>query len=335
MESYKQEIINTRKGCLGSSDGKLIAQVIQLGYVPKSAYERLAEVKGLIEHKEIPMTDAIRTGNEIEMAIYHHLKAKDDAWESNVRWESQEFSLPNVKLISHPDLVKIDYEKKVLHVVEVKTTKYSYEYTRHHYESQLCIHAWLAKEIKEQLQSQYGGKWKVNLALCVYSTEGLDLSQGIGFDPSRMTIKPVRFSKGQIFDIREGMRIINDFLETFNEYYEEDMVNADYLPVSVKTQFDNVAMALAEIKERETKVDEFKQRLYTFMLEKGIKSIKNDVFIMTRVDESEQVSFDYKKYLDDYAQKHPRKVKALVKDFSKTIKRKGHVTIKIKSNKDV
>lgn len=330
MESYKQEIINTRKGCLGSSDGKLIAQVIQLGYVPKSAYERLAEVKGLIEHKEIPMTDAIRTGNEIEMAIYHHLKAKDDAWESNVRWESQEFSLPNVKLISHPDLVKIDYEKKVLHVVEVKTTKYSYEYTRHHYEFQLCIHAWLAKEIKEQLQSQYGGKWRVNLALCVYSTEGLDLSQGIEFDPSRMTIKPVRFSKGQIFDIREGMRVINDFLETFNEYYEGEEVEGRYLPDNVRTQFEAIANMLREIKQRENKIEEFKTSLYDFLNEKGIKKVSCDEFSFSVVQPSSTVSFDAKKYLRDLYEAHPRKARKIETQYRRETKKRGYVLIKTK-----
>ena len=42
MENYKEEIANTRKGCLGSSDGKTLAQIATLGIVPKSAYKRMA-----------------------------------------------------------------------------------------------------------------------------------------------------------------------------------------------------------------------------------------------------------------------------------------------------
>ena len=53
MEDYKQEIINSRKGCLGGSDANLLYQVAANGYVPKSAYKRLAVVKGIAEHENV------------------------------------------------------------------------------------------------------------------------------------------------------------------------------------------------------------------------------------------------------------------------------------------
>ena len=56
VKDYKQEIAATRVGCLGSSDGKLLAQVDSLGKVPKSAYKRLAVVNGLIPQVEIQRT---------------------------------------------------------------------------------------------------------------------------------------------------------------------------------------------------------------------------------------------------------------------------------------
>ena len=34
MEDYKSEIQQTRKGCLGSSDGKTLLQIASLGEVP-------------------------------------------------------------------------------------------------------------------------------------------------------------------------------------------------------------------------------------------------------------------------------------------------------------
>ena len=91
---------------------------------------------------------------------------------------------------------------------------------------------------------------------------------------------------------------------------------------------------LVEIKERETKVGEFKKRLYDFMVEKDIKSIKNDAFSITRVDPTESKTFDAKKYLDDEAKAHPRKVKKIVAKYTKTSKRNGYVTIKVNDDKE-
>ena len=53
IQDYKQEVANTRKGCLGGSDGKMLSQIAALGYVPKSALKRLAVCKGLIEQEEM------------------------------------------------------------------------------------------------------------------------------------------------------------------------------------------------------------------------------------------------------------------------------------------
>ena len=325
MYDYKQEIIDTRKGCLGSSDGRILSQISTLGYVPKSAYKRLAELKSLIEHKDIPQNDAIRFGDYIENAIFNHLHSQDPRWESNVLLESKKYSLPNVKLISHPDFYKIDHDKKEILIGECKATKYNVQQTRAKYEAQLYIHYVLGREIA----SKFGGDWKVKLYLVHYSTDGLDLENGIEFDPSRLTVHQVYFST-MCFDIMRGMNIVNDFLETFTEYYEGDEIDANLLPTNVKSQFDDVADMLVEIKERESKVDEFKQRLYQFMVDKDIKSIKNDVFSITRVDPTVSKSFDAKKYVADLIKKYPRKSKKIIADYTKETKRKGYAVIKVK-----
>ena len=41
MENYKEDIRNTRLGSLGGSDGNLLAQVANIGYVPNSAKKTL------------------------------------------------------------------------------------------------------------------------------------------------------------------------------------------------------------------------------------------------------------------------------------------------------
>ena len=327
---YKQDVANTRVGCLGSSDGKMLAQIASLESVPKSALKRLAVCKGLIPQEEIPRTAAIAAGDEMEMLIYKHLSANDPRYESNPLWVSKEYSCDNVKLICHPDFVLKDDARKTLFVYECKTTKYGFNDTRTTYKSQLFIENLLAREIARE----YGKDWTVKLFLVHYDTDGLDLPQLIAdgaltLDLSRLTVREVRFTTGGLFDIKKAMSIVSTFLDTFTEYYEGDEVDADMLPATVKTQFDDVATMLIEIKEREAKVNEFKEKLYQFMLDKNIKSIKNDAFSIVRVDPTVSKSFDAKKYVDDLTKEHPRKAKKLVAKYTKETKRKGYATIKV------
>lgn len=327
IKDYKNEIAATRIGCLGSSDGKMLAQIAELGFVPKSAYKRLAVVKGLIPQEEIPKNAAIQAGDDLEMIVFSNLKLQDQRYESNPLWVSKTYSKQNCKLISHPDIVLQDDTKKVLNVYEVKTTKFSFEQTRTNYQSQLFIHYLLATERAKKL----GKDWKVKVCLVHYSTDGLDLTNGIEFDESRLTIHQVYFST-MYFDISKAMCIVNDFLETFNEYYDGDEIDANLLPENVKMQFESISNVLVEIKERENIVNEFKKRLYDFMLEKDIKSIKNEAFTISRVDPSVSKSFDSKKYLADLAKKYPRKSKKIISEYSKETKRSGYAIIKVKNN---
>ena len=324
MEDYKQEIRDTRLGCLGSSDASILKQIATNGTIPKSAYKRLAIVKGLIPQKDIPMTDAIRLGNEMEMEIYKYLSSTNSLWKSNVRWESKNLSRKNCKLIAHPDLVYEDETTKTLYVVEVKTTKFSFKETRYTYNDQLYIEQILAQERANEL----GSGWKVNLALCVYSTEGLDIKEQVDFDPSRLTIKNVKIANA--FEIAKAMDMVNGFLETFNEYYEGEEVDAEYLPESVKTQFSAVATCLKEIKERERKVEDFKKKLYAFLTERGIKKVACDDFSFTVVEPSESVSFDSKRYIESIMKEHPRKARKILNEYKKVTQKSGYVLIKNK-----
>ena len=331
MEDYKSEIVQSRVGSLGSSDGKILLQVAQLGSVPKSAYKRLAVCKGLIEHEDIPRTAAIKAGDEIEMLIYEHLKAKDERWQSNPLLVSEKYSRPNCKLISHIDFMLKDDENKELNLYECKATHYTFEQTRDIYKAQLFIHYLLGNEMIAKL----GKGWKMKLHLVHYSTDGLDLeNDGVTFDPERLTVKALRMPK-TLFDMGMAMDIIDTFLENFTEYYGDgEEIPYEILPANVQNQFDSITTLLTEIKEREDKVAAFKSKLYDFLTEKNIKSIKNDAFSITRVDATESHSFDYKKFLDDQRISHPITTKRLEKKYDKVAKKKGYVNIKLKENKE-
>lgn len=323
---YKEEIINTRKGCLGSSDGKMLSQISTMGYVPKSAYKRMAIVKGLIEPKEGIITNAMRFGDIIENKIYTELvSGSDKEYESNPLWVSKIHSGRNFKLISHPDVTLKDDKDKTLYVYEIKTTKESWKSARDTYKGQLYIHYMLSKELAPK-------GYKTKLILVTYDTNGLDLDKDldcIEFEPNRITIGAVKFVAPP-FDMKKARDIIDDFLENFSDYYGDDEVDANLLPINVKNEFDKIATILNEIKVRENEVERFKQKLYEFMAEKEIKSIKSDSFSITRIDPTESKGIDYKAFFDYYENVYPRKARRYAEQYAKMTKKKGYVKINLK-----
>lgn len=325
MSDYKNEIEQTRVGCLGSSDATLLQQVANLGYVPQSAHERLAIVKGLVGNKNIT-TEAMRYGDYIEQSIYAHISATNPNFESNPLWVSTEYSKPNCKLIAHPDFVWVDKENKTLNVYECKATRYTIDATKGTYRAQMFIEYLLALELYRKTNKVQ----RVNIFLCHYNTNGLDLSETPEFDPKRLSIHRMNLSR-YFFNVDGAMNTINEFLETFNEYYAGEEIESEYLPVNVRQEFDMVTLALQEIKEREQQIEDFKSKLYAFMREKNIKSIKNESWSVTRVDESETKQFDSKRYVEYLRTKYPRKAQRIIDDYTKTIKRKGCVQIRLKN----
>jgi predicted GNAT superfamily acetyltransferase len=324
MIDYKQEIENTRKGCVGSSDANMLRQISLFGVVPRSSWKRIAVAKGIIPNMEIPYTDAVRFGDEMEQAIFQYLKSKDGRYESNPCFVSKVYSRKNVTCITHPDIVLKDEESKTIHIYEVKTTKDDTDTVRHKYKAQLYHHFLLGREYAQEC----GRDWKIKLSLVHYNTEGLDLSQEQEFDVDRLTIRPVRFSS-PVFNLTRAMDILDAFMATFDEYYEDDVADFSLLPETVKERFLAVKRMLVEIKEREEKIEEFKAQLYDFLVQKNVKSIKSEDFTMVRIDPSKSKSFDYKRYLEDVGKEHPRLLKKIMASYEKETQKKGYVSIKL------
>lgn len=326
MENYKNEIRNTRLGSLGGSDGNLLAQVANLGHVPNSARKRLAVMKGLIEKEDIT-TRVMRYGDFIEQSIYSHLQEIDNRYQSNPLWISGKYSKDGVRLICHPDFVLFDDAKKVLKAYECKATKFNPQQTRDTYLNQLFIEWTLANEIVKAK----GDGWKVEMYLCIYNTSNVNIDDEFVFDPDLLSIHRLRIPKN-LFDIDKAMTIVSEFASTFDYYTEDEEIDSVYLPEKVKAEFDMVTDILTEIKERETKVDEFKRKLYDFMLDKNIKGIRSEEWSITRVDASESKSFDGKKYLADLKALHPRKAKKIEEKYTKTVARGGYVKILVRKD---
>ena len=325
MNEQKQEIINTRKGCLGGSDARMLMSIADIGSIPNSALKRLAICKGLKEPEQFTNA-AMEFGNFIEECVFKSLHDTDDRWQSNPRIASEKYSRKNVKCIDHVDFLLQDDEKKELTLGECKATRLTFQQTRDEYIAQLYHHYLLGSEIAKKIG------YKVKVVLCHYLTDGVDVANEREFDPSRLTVKVLRNMDklSSQYKLAEAMDIVDKFLETFDSYYDGDEIPYELLPVSVKEQFDKATELLTEIMQREEIVDKFKEKLYEFLLEKNIKSIKNDAWTITRVDASSTKQFNSKKYLSDFAAKHPRKFKKLRDKYESVVNRKGYVKISIK-----
>jgi hypothetical protein len=327
MENYKEDVIATRTGNVGSSDSKMLQQIAELGQVPTSAKKRLAIVKGFCENPNIT-TPAMRLGDYVEQMTFESLHSQDARWESNKFLKSEKYSRKNCGCITHIDYWLQDDDKKVITIGEQKATVRNYQQAYDEYKFQIYHHYLLTKEYADKIG------YKVNVLFCVYDTNSIE--DGHEYDPSRLTVKQLRmlerFSK--YYHLSDAMDIVDTFLENFTEFYEDE-VDGNLLPEKVKTEFDQVTTFLAEIKEREKKVEDFKKKLTEFMVSKGIKGIKTDAWAITLVNESESVSVDYKAiFANEIEAKKPRIANKLKKQYKKVTKKKAYVMIKTKDNND-
>lgn len=328
MENFKEDIVATRVGHLGGSDAKLIQGIAIANKIPQSAMKRLAVCKGLAEQPQFT-NPAIEFGNYVESMVFESLHSQDARWQSNPCLVSTKYSRKNVAVIDHIDLYLQDDDKKVITIGEVKATRSNYAQTYDEYKWQLFHHYVLGCEKAKEL-----GGYKVKVMLSHYCTEGIDLTQPFEFDTSRLTVKTLRNMEklSKSYRIAEAMDIIDNFLESFTEFYEDE-VDGNLLPEKVKTEFDQVTTFITEIKEREKKVEDFKKKLCSFMQEKGVKAIKTDSWAITLVNESESVSVDYKAiFANEIEAKKPRIANKLKKQYKKVTKKKAYVMIKTKDN---
>jgi hypothetical protein len=183
MENYKEDIIQTRTGNVGSSDSKMLQQISELGQVPTSAKKRLAIVKGFCENPNIT-TPAMRLGDYVEQMTFESLHSQDARWKSNKFLKSEKYSRKNCGCITHVDYWLQDDEKKVITIGEQKATVRNYQQAYDEYKFQIYHHYLLTKEYANKIG------YKVNVLFCVYDTNGVE--EGHEYDPSRLTVRKLR-----------------------------------------------------------------------------------------------------------------------------------------------
>lgn len=323
--AHKADVISTRVGCLGGSDAKMLAQIDSLGYIPTSAYKRLAVCKGLVGHDS--MTNrAMEYGDFIEQKVFELIsKGDEEHYQSNPCWVSKKYSRNNVKCIDHVDVTCTDEDNQTIYIWEVKASKYATNVVRQEYKAQLFHHTLFGREKCAEL----GRKWRCRVFLAHYNTDGIDLEQDFTFDESRLKIQEVKFNN-RLFDMDKAMDLVDNFLETFDFYSENEIISAQYLPEKIQSQFSSIADVMREIKEKEERINDFKRKLYEFMLEKGIKSVSGEDYTFSVVMPSQTTSFDARAYLTEMEEKHPRVAKKLREKYKKTTNKNGYLAIKVK-----
>ena len=319
---YKNDIINSRIGSLGSSDGKVLAAIAKNGCVQRGQVERLAIAKGLYERPNITNI-AMQYGDFIENMIYDSLVQVDERWESNKCFRSQKYGREGLGLLVHIDFSLFDEsrDKPLLLWVECKATTTDIEQTYKDYKEQLYIEYMLGKELAEELGADF------KLELCHYDASVMfeDESQlQFAFDPDKISRKKVVFKK-PVFDISFGMDIASKYVSEMTEYKREE-IDWDYLPAEVQEQMKQVNNILVSIKEKQDSIEEFKSRFYDFLCKNEIKSVKTPYFTISRVDESVSIQFDKVRFTAE----HPE----LAAKYQRAVKKKGYILIKTKEVKD-
>lgn len=311
---YKQDILATRIGGLGASDGKLLARISRNGCVQSSDIERLAIAKGLYERPNITNM-AMRYGDFIENKVFESLQIINPNYKSNLYFESQELSRDGLKLFCHIDFCLQDDEKKTLVWTECKATTTSVEQTKKDYIEQLFIEWLLCREMASELGYLF------QLRLCHYDASNiLDECGDFDFAPDKLTISNVSF-ENELFDVYLGMEIAADYVNSMTEYHKEE-IEWEYLPEPIQKQMEVINDSLTLIKEREVEISEFKDRMYKFLCDNDIKSIKTPFFSINRIDESISVSFDSKKFKEEQPE--------IYNKYTKSVKKKGYAMIRLK-----
>jgi len=293
---YKKEIVKSRVGGFGGSDAKMFYKVGLNGLSALSDTDkrRIAVALGQAEYVEISTTEAMEAGNEFELWLAENKYTKDKGFENNFYLTSETIQAHNFKLFAHADF----YDKINKIVVEAKYTSADIDKTLNDYMSQL--------------------QWYYLLgAKNVYLIKG---TQEIDFNEYE-----VQFIDKNISDINillEGIKIIDEFCDTFIYTEKDEWTEGDLLPHEQRAA-QLMYNYLEQIKVMEAEVEKQKQMLFDVMYKNGVKTIKSNKYVLTIVPESVRSTFDKKKLLKE----HPEINET---DYLKTSKVKPYLKIILK-----
>ena len=288
--NHKQEIEATRVGGFGGSDANLFYRVGLRGLsaLNNTDKKRIRVAKGIDEYKSIPMTDAMQRGHDFE--DFYEMSESTSLMSREVLFSAE--LAKNFKTFFHADFSDKYY------VYELKCVANT-DIVEKDYEAQL------------QWQAMISGM-KVCLVVCDSSKR---------FEDYNEPIEIVR-DENVINILKNGIRLIDENWETLDLNVGEEWSDSDLMPFE-KNDIAVFTSYLQRIQQLEELAEKSKAKVFQFMKDNNIKSLKSDSYTVTFIPESTTSTLDKKKLFGE----HPE-IKE--QDYLKTSPKKAYITVKLK-----
>ena len=289
--THKQEIEVTRVGGFGGSDANLFYRVGLRGLsaLNNTDKKRIRVAKGIDEYKPIAMNDAMQRGHDFEdfyeMSESTSLMVREALFSADLA--------KNFKTFFHADFAD------KLYVYELKCVQ-NPDNVEKDYEAQL------------QWQAMVSGM-KVCLVVCDSAKRFEDYNE------------PIEITRDEnvISILKNGIRLIDENWETLDLEVGEEWSESDLMPFE-KSDIAVFTSYLQRIQQLEELAEESKAKVFQFMKDNNIKSLKSDSYTVTFTPESTTTSIDKKKLFTAYP-----KIKE--QDYIKTSPKKAYITVKLKN----
>ena len=289
--THKQEIEVTRVGGFGGSDANLFYRVGLRGLsaLNNTDKKRIRVAKGMDEYKSIQMNDAMQRGHDFEdfyeVSESTSLMSRETLFSADLA--------KNFKTFFHADFADNHY------VYELKCVA-NPDNVEKDYEAQL------------QWQAMISGM-KVCLVVCDSSKRFEDYNE------------PIEITRDEnvISILKNGIRLIDENWETLDLNVGEEWSENDLMPFE-KNDINVFTSYLQRIQQLEMLAEESKAKVFQFMKDNNIKSLKSDSYTVTFTPESTTTSIDKKKLFTAYP-----KIKE--QDYIKTSPKKAYITVKLKN----
>ena len=288
--THKQEIEVTRVGGFGGSDASLFYRIGLRGLsaLTNTDKKRIRVAKGIDEYKPIPMNDAIQRGHDFEDWY-------SENYQSAAMERERKFTRDlarNFNTFFHADFSDTYiYELKSTHNTDDVLTTYDAQLQWQHMISAMPVY----------------------IVISDSSLPFEDCSEPIEVKRNERIIKI----------LQNGIRLLDENWDTLDLEIGEEWSDSDLMPFE-KNDIAAFTSYLEKIQELEALAEESKAKVFQFMMDNNIKSLKSDSYTVTFIPESTTTSLDKKKLFTE----HPE-IKE--QDYLKTSPKKACITVTLKN----
>ena len=288
--NHKNEIEVTRVGGFGGSDAAMFYRIGLKGLsaITNSDKKRIRVAKGMDEYKPIAMNDAIKRGHDFE-----------DWYSENYQSAAMERERKFTRDLARNFDTFFHADFSDTFIYELKST--------HNPDDVLATY-------EAQLQWQH-----MISAMPVYIVIS---DSSLPFEDCSEPIE-VKRNERIIEILQNGIRLLDENWNTLDLEIGEEWSDSDLMPFE-KNDIAVFTSYLQRIQQLEELAEESKAKVFQFMMDNNIKSLKSDSYTVTFIPESTTTSLDKKKLFTE----HPE-IKE--QDYLKTSPKKAYITVKLKN----